>query len=516
MLDKLAQCSLGQVLRHQAQENPEAPALLSVERCLNWAELDAEVDQLARLLHEVGVVAGDAVGFLLTKRPEVVTGFLACARLGAIVTPINFKLHPDHVRETLDAANVKTVLVEQAFDSLLHGMLSFFPDPARIVYVGGVGMYGDTDYGSVFEKPAGPVVAEPSPDSVVYYNFTSGTTGQPKGAITTHHNILQNALTAFDRDGVEGLGFTQDDVFLCMFSVFAHPHEIFHRSLLCGGAFVVLDTLSPRVVAQQIEQFSVRWVMAVPSFYEMLLDHANALKYSLESLRILEAGGAAVAPSTLERLETRFGASFMPVWGSTETTGVGLALLPTANRELGTTGKPLAGYRVRVVDSRGRDCDPGVIGEMWVQGEALSAGYVNNEEETRALFVDGWYQTRDLVRWTEHGSIEFMGRQSEMLKIGGIRVYPLEIEQVIAQHPAVRSVVVVRTQERVRGEIARAIVQLNTGAELDARRLAQYCRDRMAIYKVPRIIEFWDEIPLLPNGKIDKKAVLASGQRAAG
>ena len=513
---ELAQFSLGQVLRHQARENPQAAALLSVERTLTWAQLDAEVDQLARLLHEVGVVAGDAVGFLLTKRPEVVTGFLACARLGAIVTPINFKLHPNHVRETLEAANVKTVLVERAFDDLLHGLLPLLPDPARIIYVGGLGLYGDTDYASVFGLEVGPVVPEPEPDSVVYYNFTSGTTGHPKGAITTHRNILQNALTAFDREGAAGLGFTREDVFLCMFSVFAHPHEIFHCSLLCGGAFVVLDTLSPRVVAQQIEQFSVRWVMAVPSFYEMLLDHANALNYSLESLRILEAGGAAVAASTLERLEARFGASFMPVWGSTETTGVGLALLPTAQRELGTTGQPLAGYRVRVVDSRGRDCEPGVIGEMWVQGDALCAGYVNNAEETNSLFVDGWYQTRDLVRWTELGSIEFVGRQSEMLKIGGIRVYPLEIEQVIAQHPAVRTVVVVRSEERVRGEIARAIVQLNSGAELDAKRLAQYCRDRMAVYKVPRLIEFWDEIPLLPNGKIDKKTVLGSGLRAAG
>jgi long-chain acyl-CoA synthetase len=327
--------------------------------------------------------------------------------------------------------------------------------------------------------------------------------------MASHRHIMFNALTAFDRPGHDGLGFDGDHVFLGMFSVFAHPHELFHRSILCGGAFVIMDSLSPRVIASTIERFCVTWMMAVPSFYEMLLDHADDGGSDLGSLVILESGGAFVTSETLHRLEQRFGASFMPVWGSTETTGVAIALRPDRSRRPGCTGRPVQGYDIRIVDTQGRDVQAGAVGEMIIRGEAVVSGYVNNADETALLFKDGWYWTRDLMCWTDDGYISFVGRRSEMLKIGGIRVYPLEIERVLMTHPDVRTAVVVRAEERIRGEIARAVVQLVSGADLSVPRLRRYCRDRMAVYKVPRLIEFWDEIPLMANGKIDKKAVLA-------
>ena len=504
----LLDMTLGQLLRQRAEENADTPALLHRDWCLTWSELDAEVDRVASLLVSRGVEPGDVIGFMMTKRPELVVGFFACARIGAIMAPINFKLHPDHLRYQVQSVGIRTVFVEKAFDKLLKGLLPDLTDPRRIIYVGepgafGEGHYDDTDQAA--EWPATEITAE----TVVYYNYTSGTTGKPKGAVTTHRNIVFNGLTAFDRDGVEGLGFDDSHVFLSMFSVFAHPHEIFHRSLLCGGAFVVLDTLSPRVTAECIDRFKVSWMMAVPSFYEMLLDHAEPGKVDVSSLRVLESGGAFVSAETLKRLEEKFDADFMPVWGSTETTGVALALLPGSSRELGTTGRPVAGYTVRVIDSRGRDCPPGQVGEMIVKSVGVALGYANNQEESEALFQDGWYYTQDLMKWTEHGFLRFVGRRSEMLKIGGIRVYPLEIEKVVKDHPEVRDVVVVRAEERVRGEVARAVVSLREGSQLTAQKLRQYCRDRMAVYKVPRIVEFWADIPKLPNGKVDKKGILA-------
>lgn len=500
--------TLGDLLRLRADEEGAAPALLHEDLCLSWGELDQEVERVSDLLVSRGVSKGDVVGFMMTKRPELVVGFFACARIGAIMAPINFKLHPDHLRYQVQSVNIRTLFVEKAFDGLLKGLLPDLTDPGRIFYVGEQGAYGESHYSdSDGVTPRAP--CEVNADTVVYYNYTSGTTGKPKGAVTTHRNIVFNGLTAFDRDGVEGLGFDKTHVFLSMFSVFAHPHEIFHRSLLCGGPFVVLDTLSPRVTAECIDRFKVSWMMAVPSFYEMLLDHAEPGKVDVSSLRVLESGGAFVTAETLEGLERKFNADFMPVWGSTETTGVALALRPSKERELGTTGRPVPGYTVRVIDSQGRDCPPGQVGEMIVKSEGVALGYANNSEETEALFQDGWYYTRDLMTWTERGYLRFVGRRSEMLKIGGIRVYPLEIEKVVKEHPEVRDVVVVRAEERVRGEVARAVVSLREGSTLTAQKLRQYCRDRMAVYKVPRIVEFWADIPKLPNGKVDKKGILA-------
>ncbi len=483
--------------------------MLTADASWTWTELDAEVDRLAGLLKRIGVRHGDPVGFLLTKRPEVITGFLACARLGAIMAPINFKLHPDHVRDQLETAQIRTLFVESRFDPLLKSLLHLIPDPRRIIYVDGPGRHGDTHLDGLATEP--PLTDAPAvhPDTPCYYNYTSGTTGRPKGAITSHRHIMANGWAT-----VDAFDFTEEDVFLGMFSVFAHPHELFHRSILVGGAFVVLDTLSPRVVAAAIERHRISWMMAVPSFYEMLLEHGSVGDetdgHDLSSLRILEAGGAHVGATSLSQMENRFGARFMPVWGCTEASGVALANGPGADRQPGATGRPVPGYEVKVLDDRGREVGPGEVGEMVIRGPAVADGYVNNPDETAALFQDGWYHTRDLVRRDESGWFYFIGRRSEMLKIGGIRVYPLEIEKVLKDHPDVRDVVVVRAEERVRGEVARAVVATIPGSTVDGRALQAYCRDRLAVYKVPRIVEFWQEIPKLPNGKIDKQSVVAT------
>ncbi len=509
LLADLVDLPLGALLRRAASRWPEKPALLGLTQSWTWAELDAEVDRAAAVLAHAGIGPGDAVGMLLSKRPEVVVAFFACARIGAIHVPVNFKLHPDQVADQFRTAEVRAVILEHEFDGLLKHLLPLLPDPRRIVYVDGAGRHGD----GVWEAPLPPWTGgqDVRATDAVYYNYTSGSTGRPKGAITTHRQINVNAVAT-----IEGLGFRDDDVYLGMFSVFAHPHELFHRSLLVGGAFVVAETLNPRVAAELIARHRVSWAMAVPSFYEMLLDFRAAHGGNYTSLRVLEAGGAYVSPETLHRMEAAFGARFLPVWGSTETSGVGLGMLADSPRRPGSTGKPIPGYALRVVREDGTDAPVGEPGELWMRGEAVVTGYVNQAAETAEQFVDGWYQTRDLVRRDEDGFVFFTGRRSEMLKIGGIRVFPLEIEQVIAQHPEVRGVVVVRAEERLRGEVARAIVQLAPGSTLDMRRVQAYCRDRMANYKVPRIVEFWEEIPKLPNGKIDKKAVLATPPRGSG
>jgi long-chain acyl-CoA synthetase len=505
LVPEVEQTTLGSALRAVAAQQPDRPALLGAERQLSWAELDVEVSQLAWLLHSVGVQPGDPVGILTEKRPEVVIAFLACARIGAVLCPVNFKLHEDRLLDQFVTVGMCTVLAERKFDKLLAHLAPALPDPGRIIYVGEPGAIGTTRYDQLAAQPSEPPPFEATPDTVCYLNYTSGTTGRPKGAITTHRQILMNALS-----GVEGFGFDSSDVFLGMFSVFSHPHELFHRSLLVGGAFVVWDTLSPRIVCQVIERFGVTWMMAVPSFYEMMLDHGGPGKHDLSSLRVLEAGGAWVPAETIHEMERCYDAYFMPVWGSTETTGVALAMPPGQPRKPGATGRPAPYYEIRVVDDSGVDVPTGEPGEMWVRGSAVTTGYQNRPEESAKHFTAGWYHTQDLVRMDAEGWVHFAGRISEMMKIGGIRVYPLELEQVIARHPEVREVVVVRHVERLRGEVARAVVTTVPDSTINARGLQKFCRQHLATYQVPRVIEFWAEIPHLPNGKVDKKGIMAT------
>ncbi|MDP2311125.1 MAG: class I adenylate-forming enzyme family protein [Pseudomonadota bacterium] len=496
MLAALSGLPLGDVLRRTAATHPDRPALLGEHRSLTWRELDDEVDRVAVAWEDAGIGPGTVIAFMLDKRPEVVVGFLACARVGAIFVPVNHKLQPEQVEDQFEVAGVTALVWEPAHQALADRLARGVRWSIRVDQL-------DPGRDASGRRPSFVATA----DTPCYYNYTSGSTGRPKGAITTSRNILVNAVAT-----AEGLGFAEDDVYLGMFSVFAHPHELFHRSILYGGAFVVVDSLSPRHIAETIQRFRVTWMMAVPSFYEMLLDFRGSrqegAQIDLGSLRVLEAGGAYVSPAALERMERAFTARFLPVWGSTETTGVGIGMLAGASRRPGSTGKPIPGYTMRVVGEDGADVAAGTVGELWVRGEAVAHGYVNQPEETAAQFQDGWYATRDLVYTDADGFVYFSGRRSEMLKIGGIRVFPLEIEQVVALHPEVRNVVVVRAEERLRGEVARAIVQVEPGSTLTVRALQRWCRDRLASYKVPRIVEFWRAIPTLPNGKIDKKAVV--------
>lgn len=499
--------TLGEQLRETASRYPEKVALIGAERTLTWAELDAEVDRVALLLEQMGVGPGDAFGLCTNKRPEVVVTFLALGRLGAIAAPVNFKLEIARIVDQFETGSIKGVLLEAMYDDIADPLLHRVDD--RVVYVGDKGRHFGRAYDDHRAMPAQRVDRPVKITDPVYYNYTSGTTGRSKAAVETHENIQWNSLS-----GVDGLGFREDDVFLCMFSVFSHPHELFNRALLTGSTCVVVDTMSPRVVCQLVEQHKVTWMMAVPSFYEMMLEHVGAGQFDVSSLRVLESGGAWVSPDTLDRLESRFGCGFMPVWGSTETCGVALAMRPDQPRKKGATGKAVAHYDVGVFDDHGRQVPDGEQGEMWVRGPAVAKGYLNMPEETAHAFRDGWYRTSDLVRRDSDGFFFFVGRKHDMLKVGGIRVFPLEIEQVLVRHPAVLEAVVVRAEERVRGEVPRAIIRVRDGESLTAQDVKAFCREHLAVYKVPRIVEFWERIPKLPNGKIDRKAVEATPPRA--
>lgn len=478
--------TLTSVLDRTADQHGARPALLSEQRSLDWESLRRESNQVAHLLVRSGVRPGDVVGFAMDKRAEVVVGFLACARIGAIVAPVNFKLPAGQVHDQFATAGITAVFAQRDYLPLFDGLV----ERHRTIAVGEPFAVPYSDHATL--PATAPTGFVPRPDTVCYYNYTSGTTGRPKGAVTTHANVLENAAST-----IEGLGFRAEDVFLGMFSVFAHPHELFHRSLLLGGSFAIVDSLSPRIIADAIERHGVTWMMAVPSFYEMLADGGRRL----HTLRVLEAGGAHVGPDVVARMESTFGATFLPVWGCTEGTGVGLA------RRGDVYSYPMPGYELAVRDEDGGPVESGEVGELWIRGPAVSTGYVNAPDETTHLFRDGWYRTQDLVR-SDGTGVELVGRVSEMMKIGGIRVYPLEIEEALRAHPEVRAAVVVGAAERIRGEIARAVIELVPGSAVSRNALFAFCRKQLAGYKVPRVLEIWSSIPRLPNGKVDRRAIL--------
>jgi len=513
-LPRLTETTLCDTLRAAAREHPDRPAILWEGSATTYAQWDTLADRLANHLIGDGLLAGDRIGLWMDKRPEVAVGFLGVGRACCVAVPINFKLPDDKQRFQVHHFGLRAILTQRSHLAQVLHILQSIPAHDRvplqrvIVVDDEESSEGTTPWSAVVAAPHSPPSRDPKIDDVVYLNMTSGTTGRPKAGITTHAMIQWNT-----RSAIETLGYGADDIFLCMFSVFAHPHELFARPLALGGTCALVDSLNARSVARSIETLRITWMMAVPSFYEMLAQHAASTGADLSSLRMLEAGGAHLPPEAYERISQSLGAPLVPVWGSTETTGVGIAQRVVSERTPGSMGYVARHYGARVASDDGSEAEPGELGELWMKGPAVVGGYWGDPEETASHFVNGWYRTDDLVTQGEDRVFTFCGRRSEMMKIGGIRVFPLEIELVLRDHPDVADAVVVRAEEKLRGEIARAVVIPRPGVELTARQLRDHCRARLALYQVPRLIELWDEIPRTPAGKVDKMAIAASPPR---
>ena len=497
--------TLGELLHRTASRVPDNIALLWEKTRITYGELDAMVNRVANGFVDAGITPGEPVGLLVNKRPELVITFLACARMGAVATPINFKLTADRIRYQFKHIEMKAVIVDPDLMKIYNDINDLLPEPRKVIFLSDKPSPRHNSWAELLDFTDSEPSHQARSEDLVFLNYTSGSTGMPKGALTTHKNIMWNCLS-----NLETFEMYEDDVFLGMFSTFSHPHELFHRSLYLGCSAVLCDSLNPRIVGRAIQEHRVTWMMAVPSFYEMMYSQAKD-STDLGSLRMLEAGGSFMDAQTLLDMEKRFKTTMMPVWGSTETTGVGIALLPGPDRKPGTLGKACAFYEFKIVREDGKEAAPDEVGELAVRGPAVISGYINMPKDPER-FRDGWYHTQDLMTRDADGFFRFVARSSEMIKVGGIRVYPVEIEEVIKTHPDVKAVVVVRADDRLRGEMARAIVVVRPGASLTERALRAYCRKKLAVYQVPRLIEFWDEIPKLPNGKIDKKAIVASYQ----
>jgi long-chain acyl-CoA synthetase len=334
-------------------------------------------------------------------------------------------------------------------------------------------------------------------DDIVYLNYTSGTTGAPKGAITTHANIFWNTASA-----IESLKLTHDDVHLCMFPVFGHPHEIFARPLYLGGTLVLIDGISPKVIAKVLSDHNVTCMMAVAPIYETLIRLYASHPFNYSSLRIPESGGMHTSPTLVKKFKKYFKVPIIPVWGSTEASGIALANRPDDVYKPGSMGRPCPYYQTKIIGEDGKELGPDEVGEMVLKGPAICSGYFGNPEETEKHMKDGWFFTGDLVKKDSEGYFYFASRKTGMMKVAGLKVFPTEIEDVISAHPKIAEVAVVKAQDGLHGEVPKAVIVLKEGIEIDKKSIRTFCKQRLSKYKVPRVIEFKPELPKTPGGKI--------------
>ncbi len=336
-----------------------------------------------------------------------------------------------------------------------------------------------------------------TPEREVYLNATSASTGQAKIVPTTHAQLLANTA------GVcRTMGLTPDDVHLSLFGVYGHPHELFMRGLYLGGRTVLTERRYPRDLLEVLGEQRVTVIMGLPPQLGNLSRLWERSEEEPADLRLAEAGGMHVTTELAVGFRKRTGVDLIPVWGSTETSGVGLVGSPDAEG----FDHVVDGYQMELRDADEESVVVSGPGELWIRGPGVTAGYAGDRAKTEEAFRDGWYRTGDM--FSRKGSrLRFLGRRGGLIKASGLKVYPLEVELALLRHPGVVEACVVGRDHPLRGEMPTAYIVPRPGVELTAAGIRGFLRPMLDEHKLPRLIHFVRGLPRTAGGKIDRKAI---------
>ena len=469
-----------------------------------YAEVDAAAGALAASLQdELGLKPGERVAFVVPNCIEFVIAYVAVMKAGCIALPINIRLAADEMKFILADAGAAAIFVHADTRSPVDSVLDDVPGIRRRV---AIGFQSDEYhlYDQLLQSPPLDHCAEPTPGDVVAVIYTSGTTGRPKGAMITHANVVFNAHSA-----EIGLGFRPSDRHMLAVPLFhvTGLNTILPAVLLHRSSAVITASPSPVEQLELVERFAVTTLLGVPTLYIMMAAVKDLDKLNLASLRLIGYSGAPMPAEAIQKLKNRFpNANLHNFYGLTETTSIA-SVLPAENAisHAASIGLPVERVEFSIRDDEGNPLPAGEIAELCIRGGNIFKGYLNRPDATREAFVGNWFRTGDLALIDRDGFVFLQGRKTEMIIVGAENVYPVEVENVLCSHPAVREAAAVGMPSDVFGELVRAVVVLKHAAEATEADIRRHCTERLAGFKVPHKVEFTDALPRNPSGKVVKR-----------
>lgn len=525
--------TLGDLVDRAAALWPQREAVVFEGQRISYSKLQATVNKLAVALLKLGVRKGDKVAVLFTNRPQWAFSEYAIDKLGAIVVPINTRYTVDEMTYILNHSDATTLIMMDRFQQISYitmineicptlsnaapGQLSCQKVPflKNIIVFGSEKYPGTFNLGDMMKEAAesdlteiAKVQALVGPDDIAHLPYTSGTTGKPKGVMTTHRQYIR-----FNTGFINGIGGFDEEDRLCVAPPFSHNFGNSQGILtpsFCGSTSVLLESFDAEACMELIEKEGCTFFAGSPTMYIKMLRHE---KFSTHNLSSLRAGLIAAAPapvSIINEIKQRMGIRILVNgFGMTENS-VGTSMTrPEDPSEIlsSTVGRPLwEDYEVKVVDIRtGRDLPPESEGELCTRGPLIMKGYYKMHEETASLIDgEGWFHTGDLGAIDESGYIRITGRLKDVFMPGGLNVSPEEVENVFYANPKVKQAAVFGVPDEVMGEVGAAYVELKMGEQCSERELKEFCKGRLANFKIPKYVVFTDDFPMTTSGKIQK------------
>ena len=490
--------NLAENLTATAQEHPDRPAVKLDDLVVTYRELEDGARRVATWLKASGVEPGDRVGLVLPNVPPFPILFYGALMAGGVVVPMNPLLKGREVKYYLEDSGATIVfawkdMAEEAGKGAdAVGIECVRVDPADFVAK------------LAAHEPAKEVVERDDEDTMVLL-YTSGTTGQPKGAELTHANMRTNAATSCET--LVELG-SEDVVMGCL--------PLFHCfGLTCGLNAAVLAgaclTLVPRFDADKalevVQRDHVTVFEGVPTMYAGMLHAESADSADMSSLRTCISGGSAMPVEVMKKFEEAFDCIVLEGYGLSETSPVASFNHPDRERKPGSIGIPVRGVEMKLVDDEGKDAAPGEVGEIAIHGENVMKGYWGREDATAESIRDGWFLSGDVAKVDEDGYFFIVDRKKDLIIRGGYNVYPREVEEALYEHEAVREVAVIGIPDDSMGEEVGAAVSLKPGASATEEELQAFAKERLAAYKYPRAVWLVEELPKGPTGKILRREV---------
>lgn len=509
-------------LEKWARERPEREAVVYGDRRITYADYEREVNRVARGLLKLGVRRGDKVGLYIPNHPEFVFAYIACSKLGAAAVPVTWRFSADEVKYVLGHSDSSVVIMETSFmDSdfiaKINAVRDGLPQLRDIVVIGSAedaarvpGAITCDEFLSddpALDEELAARKKEVEEDDMVLMLFTSGTTGQPKAPMLTHGNLVQYVAGQIESSGIGDderllMDIPNNHVGGAVMAIFS--------VLYSGNTLVMMDTFIPQQVLQTLQDERITVMGQVPAQYIILFMQPDFDSYDLSSVKFAVTSGAPVPPELVAQIEEKMGIVPFVGYGLTETSGAVTFTRQEHPKEKisGTIGVPNEGIEVRIMSPEREEVPRGEAGEITVRGGAVMKGYYNQPEATAEVFdADGFFYTGDMGFIDEDGFVHIMGRKKEMYIRGGENVYPPEVEDVLMQNPKVLFAAVLGYPDPVMGEKGRAYVVPQPGSEVTEDEIKEFCRERLAKYKVPDQVVFRDMLPLTPLGKVHKFAL---------